>query len=109
MATFTSIFSPIGGSTAGGTTADQTGTLATVTSSAELVVGYNTVFAINATGDINIRFGNAGMPAASAADFRIPSNVVATYPLNRQHDRIRIFNPTGGNVTFWIQPMSVAS
>lgn len=108
MAIFAAIFSPIGGATASGATADVTATLATVTSSAEIVLGLNTLFAINATGDVHIRFGNAGMPAASTADFRIPGGVVATYPLNRNHDRIRIFNPSAGNTTYWIQPLTSA-
>jgi hypothetical protein len=105
MAIYTSIFVPVGGSTAGATTADINATLATVTSSAEIVLGRYQLFAINANGDINIRFGGAGMPAAAATDFRIPNGVVATYQVPVQWDRMRIFNPTGGNVTYWIQPL----
>lgn len=105
MATFAAIFVPAGGAST--STADKTGTLTTVTSSAEIVFGRYQMFAINANGDINIRFGVAGMPAASTADFRIPSGVVATYQFS-QNDRIRIFNPTGGNVTYWIQPLQAS-
>lgn len=105
MAIFTSIFIPVGGSTAGSTTADLNGTILTVSSSAEIVLNRYTIFAINANGDVNIRFGNSGMPAAAATDFRIPSGVVATYQVPAQWDRFRLFNPTGATVTYWIQPM----
>jgi hypothetical protein len=105
MAIYTSIFVPVGGATANTTTADISATLATVTASAEIVLGRYQIFAINANGDINIRFGNAGMPAATTADFRIPNGVVATYQVPLNWDRFRIFNPTGGNVTYWIQPL----
>ena len=83
---------------------DQSATLATVTATAELVLGGNgRVFSINATGDINIRVGNAGMGAPTAANYRIPANSVATFDLNVGADRIRIFNPTGGTITYYIQ------
>jgi hypothetical protein len=103
MAIFTSIFIPVGGGSA--STPDVSATLATVTSSAEIVLNRYSIFAFNANGDTNIRFGNAGMPAAAATDFRIPSGVIAVYQVPAQWDRMRIFNPTGGNVTYWIQPM----
>lgn len=109
MATFTSIFTPKGGSTGASTTSDINGTIATVTSSAEIVLNRYTIFAINATGDVNIRFGNAGMPAAAATDFRIPAGVVATYQIPAQYDRIRLFNAGGGTITYWIQPMTQAA
>lgn len=105
MATFSSIFVPAGASTSGSTTADKNGTIATVTSSAEIVLGRYQIFAINATGDINIRFGNAGMPAAAATDFRIPSGVIATYQIPAQYDRFRLYNAGGGTITYWIQPL----
>lgn len=108
MAIFTSIFVPKGGSTAGSTTNDLTATIATVTSSAEIVLGRYTIFAINANTDLNIRFGNSGMPAASVADFRLPANAIAVYQVPAQWDRLRVFNPSGGNSTYWIQPLSAA-
>jgi hypothetical protein len=103
MAIFTSIFVPVGGGST--TTADSSATLATVTSSGEIVLNRYSIFAFNANGDTNIRFGNAGMPAAAATDFRIPSGVIAVYQVPQQWDRMRIFNPTGSNVIYWIQPM----
>lgn len=105
MATFTSIFTPVGGSTASSATADLTGTLSTDTSSGEIVLGRYTIFAINANADINIRCGNSGMPAASSADFRIPAGVVATYAVPEQWDRIRLYNNTASGLTYWIQPL----
>lgn len=105
MAIFTSIFVPVGGSTAGSTTADLSSTISATTSSAEIVLGRYTIFAINANGDINIRCGNSGMPAAAATDFRIPGGIIATYQVPEQWDRIRLYNPTAGTVTYWIQPL----
>jgi hypothetical protein len=105
MAIFTSIFIPVGGSTASAATADLTGTITTLTSTSEIVLGRYTLFALNANGDINIRCGNAGMPAAAATDFRLPNGTTVTYQVPAQWDRIRLFNNTGGSVTYWIQPL----
>lgn len=105
MAVFTGIFSPVGGSTSTAATADQSATIATVTSTGEIVLNRYTIFAINATGDVNIRFGNAGMPAAAATDFRIPNGVVATYAIPAQYDRFRLFNAGASTITYWIQPL----
>jgi hypothetical protein len=63
------------------------------------------LFALNATGDINIRCGNSGMPAAAATDFRIPAGTTVTYQVPSQWDRIRLFNPNAGSVTYYIQPL----
>lgn len=105
MATFTSIFIPVGGSTSSAATADLNGTVNAASSSAEIVLGRYQIFAINASGDVNIRFGNSGMPAAAATDFRIPSGVVATYQVPEQWDRLRLFNNGASAITYWIQPM----
>ncbi len=105
MAVFSSILVPAGASTAGSTTADKTGTITTAASSAEIVLGRYQLFAINATGDLNIRFGNSGMPAAAATDFRIPAGVIATYQIPAQYDRFRLFNAGGSTITYWIQPL----
>jgi hypothetical protein len=105
MATFTSIFIPVGGSTAGATTADLSGTVTNGASSGEIILGRYQIFAINANGDINMRFGSSGMPAAAATDFRLPNGVVVTYQVPAQWDRMRIWNPGTGSITYWIQPM----
>lgn len=108
MATNLGIFSPSGGSTIGSTTADQTVVIVGAASSAEIVLGRHQLFALNANGDMNIRFGNVGMPVASNADFRIPSGFVATYRMSSHYDRMRIFNPNAGSITVWIQPLNAA-
>jgi hypothetical protein len=105
MAIFNSIFVPVGGSTASASTADLNGTITTVTSSGEIVLGRYQLFAINANGDVNIRFGNAGMPAAAATDFRIPNGIVVTYQIPAQYDRFRLYNAGGSTITYWIQPL----
>jgi hypothetical protein len=105
MATFTSIFVPVGGATLNSTTADLSGTISGTSSTGEIVLNRYTIFAVNATGDINIRCGNSGMPAAAATDFRIPAGVVATYAVPEQWDRIRLYNAAGTSVTYWIQPL----
>lgn len=109
MATFDSIFSPVGGSTSGSTTADLTGSVSATSSSAEIVLGRYQIFAINASADVNIRCGNSGMPAAAATDFRIPGGVVATYAVPAQWDRIRLYNSGGSSATYWIQPLTRAT
>ena len=105
MAIYTSIFSPVGGATANSNTADLSATLGGTTSTAEIVLNRYTLFAINATGDINIRCGNSGMPAAAATDFRIPAGTTATYAVPEQWDRIRLYNAGASSITYWIQPL----
>ena len=106
MATLSSILVPVGGSTAGSSTADISASIGGTSSSAEIVLGRYQHFAINANSDINIRFGNSGMPAAAATDFRIPAGVIAIYKIPMQYDRFRLFNAAAGSVTYWIQPLS---
>jgi hypothetical protein len=105
MAIFTGIFVPVGGSTAGSTTADLSAAITATTSSAEIVLGRYTLFAINANGDVNMRCGNSGMPAAAATDYRIPAGTVAVYQVPEQWDRIRLYNPGAGSINYWIQPL----
>jgi hypothetical protein len=95
MATFQSIFVP-------DSTTDQSATLGATTSTAEIVLGANTKIAIIASGAFNIRFGNAGMGAASATNFQIPSSAIAEYDLGDHQDRLRIFNPGASTITYWI-------
>lgn len=95
MSTFDSIFYPTGEIT--------TATLATVTSTAEIVLGNNRVFAITSSDDIRIKFGNSGMAAAAAGDFPVWASSYARYDTGSHQDRIRLFNPTGATITYWIQ------
>lgn len=103
MATPTSIFIPIN-STA------QSSTINTVSSSAEILPStagaHNVIFSINGNQDLCIAFGNSGMAAATATNFRIPAGVVATFDLSDQYDRIRLYNPSGSTATYWIMQLS---
>lgn len=71
-------------------------------STAEIVLGTNCIFAINATADINIKFGNSGMGAAAATDYRIPANQQTTLDTGSAFDRIRVF----GTASVSIQKLS---
>jgi len=84
LATQTSIFHPNSDNI---NSAPTTGT-----STAEIVIGKNRLFAINADQDVYLAFGNAGMSAASTANWRLPANVIATFDLADAFDRIRAFN-----------------
>ena len=79
-------------------------TLGAATSSAEIVLGTNRIFVINATADVNIRFGNAGMVAAAATDYRIPSGQQITFDTGDAFGSIRIFSTPGA--TYFIQKLS---
>lgn len=85
---------------------DASAALAGTTSTAEIIYGAGEVIAINASGDINIKFGASGMTAAAATNFRIPGGVVATYVFGNGSDRIRLFNPGATSVTYYIQVLS---
>jgi hypothetical protein len=70
--------------------------LAAITSSAEVLLGPNVIFAINATKDITIAFGATGMGAALATDgFRIPANSTFTFDMGRSLTAFRVFNLDG--------------
>lgn len=101
MATYTSIFVPE--SSGAANTSDLNGTVGNGAASGEIVLGKNRTFAINASGDVNIIFGNSGVKTPTAANFRIPSGVIATYDTGDSSDRIRLFNNGAGSITYWIQ------
>jgi len=77
----------------------QNATIGAAASTGEIVLGKNAIFAINATADINIKFGNAGMAAAAATDYRIPANQQTTLDTSDTFDRIRVFSTPGGNLS----------
>lgn len=107
MALTSAILAPVGSS--GGTQsnrADLSAAISGTTSTAEIAMGAYQYFVINASGDINVRFGPVGLPAATAADYRIPSGAQNLYPVSKQNPSIRIFNPGAGSVTYWIQFLS---
>lgn len=104
MAVFAALLAPAGSSTGTQSSrSDLTGTILTTASSAEILMGAYQYIAINANGDMNIRFGGTGLPAATASDFRIPANTIAVYPISKMNPAIRIFNPGGSTITYWIQ------
>lgn len=99
MATFSSIFIPRGNET-------SSASLAATTSTAEIVLAKDTIFAVNATADINIKFGVSGMSAAASTDFRIPAGTTATFDLGYAYDRIRLYNAGAASLNYFILPLS---
>lgn len=99
MATFSAVFSF-------NAEAAITAALGATTSTAEIVLGNDRKFAITATGAFNVKMGISGMTAAAAGDFEFPGAAVFTIATNNAQDRIRIFNPGGSSINYWIQPLS---
>ena len=85
-----------------GPDAPLTAAVAATTSTAEIQLGSNSLSIIVATGDMHIAFGTAGMAASSASYFRIPANMVFHCLMPRNCDRIRLYNPGGGSITYHI-------
>ena len=95
MATFTSIFVP---------GADATYTVAGTTAGATKTLGKRSLFAINATGDINIVFFNAANAIVpTASNYRIPSGVTAVYDLSDFYDSYAVYNPGASTINVWTQ------
>ena len=87
--------------------APTTATLGGTTSSGEIVLGVDRQFAITATNAFNLVMGNSGMSAASASNFEFPGSAVFTLSTSGGNDRIRIFNPGGTSITYWVQPLAL--
>lgn len=100
MATFTSIFHP---ATAIPT---KVASLAGTSSSAELDFPNRRIIAIEATGDINVAFGNSGMAAASATGWLIPAGSTHQFDLGTEWSAIRVFNPGATAVDVYIMELS---
>lgn len=83
-----------------------TATLGATTSTSEIVLGFDRKFAVTATGAFNLKMGTTGMTAAAATDFEFPASAVFTIATTSATDRIRIFNPGAGNISYWIQPLA---
>jgi hypothetical protein len=98
MATFLTYAVPSG---AAATTAAGTGA-----STGEIVLYKNALFLFSVTGSTgaNIKFGNAGMPAAAATDFLVPNGTVVQFDLGTAYDRIRVF--AAATATYSIQILS---
>lgn len=85
---------------------DASASLAATTSTAEISLGPYAVVNISASGPINIKFGKTGMTAAAATNFQVPANTIVTYQVSKSEPFIRIFNPGGGSINYWIQFLS---
>jgi len=78
-----------------------TATLGAAASTAEIILGTNATFRITCAGDFHVRFGNAGMAAATVADFQYAAGTVTDLFTGDHTDRIRVFSTAGG--VYWIQ------
>jgi hypothetical protein len=85
--------------------APTTASLAATTSTADIVLGGDSVTLLSATGDIHIRVGYAGQIGASSASYtRIPANTLFWVYLNRGNDRIRLYNPGASSINYCLTP-----
>lgn len=76
-------------------------------SSAEQALGYNQIFAINATQDITIRFGLPGFSsAAGTADFRIPAGSTMVFDTGTAYTSFKVYNLGTSACNIYIQPLS---
>lgn len=99
MALFDAVLVPAGAAT-------KISALGASASSAEVLLGANKLFAVSATDAVHIVFGQTGMAAADAADFRIPAGVVAVWDTGHEFTHARFFNSTGAAIDIYIQPLS---
>lgn len=69
--------------------------------------GAGEIFAMNSDKDIMIKFGVPGsVPAATAADFRIPAGVTVEFTMDRNWTSYKIFNNGAATATIWAQPLN---
>jgi len=75
----------------------------------EIALGMDVQYAINATGDITIRWGPAGnVPAAGNNDWRIPANTPVTLDTGRAWTSFTVYNQSASNaVDVYILPLSI--
>lgn len=100
MATFQAIFVPAT------PTPTKSAGLGGTTSTAEIVFNNNAIIAVQATGNCQIRFGNAGMAAADNTAWFIPSGATQEFDLGSAYDRVRIFNPGASAIDVYIMQLS---
>lgn len=100
MATFQAVFVPAAANPT------KVAALGATTSTAELVFNNNAIIAVQATGNCQIRFGNAGMAAADNTAWFVASGSIQEFDLGNAYDRIRIFNPTAGNIDVYVMQLS---
>ncbi len=80
--------------------------IVTTASSAEQLLGKNQLFAIHATDSFHLRFGVTGMGAGVATDFLLPGGQIHVFDTGQAFTHVRVFNDSGGNIDFYIQPLS---
>lgn len=85
--------------------AGVSGTQTTGGATAPINIGTGRVFAINATGDVQIRAGNSSV-AAVAGDFRIPANQTFVFSTSPDNQYISLYNNSGGTITYNIGYLS---
>jgi hypothetical protein len=59
------------------------------------------VIVINATQDVNIRFGSASSVAAVSTDFRIPQNQTFTFTVHADSRYFSLYNGSGTTATYY--------
>lgn len=98
MATFASIL-------ALSTDAANSGTIASGVATPAMLVNNTAslqrrIIAINATGDVTIRFGNSSV-VATVTDFRIPANQTFTFDTGQENGYFSLFNLAGTTTTYY--------
>ena len=83
--------------------------LGATTASSTLTFNQNAIIAVEASGAVNIVFGNAaaGMPTADATGWLIQAGAVAEFDLG-QWDSVAIWNPGASTVDVYIMPLGRA-
>lgn len=76
--------------------------LTAATSTAEIVLGNNVTFVVWGTQQINVRFGPAGLGAATATDFGIPANTLVILDTGEEFKSIRVFNNGSGAADIYV-------
>lgn len=85
---------------------NKNGTIGAGVSSAEIDIGNNRIFILNADQDVMIKFGQTGMGAAAATDFRIIANTYAPFDMGNNVRFIRLFNNGASTANWFIQYLS---
>ena len=98
MSTFASVLHPV--------PENKNGTVGAGVSSAEISIGNNRIFVLNADQDVMIKFGLTGMSAATATDFRIMANTYVIFDMGTQVGFIRLFNNGASTANWFVQYLS---
>jgi hypothetical protein len=104
MATYQSVFIPAT------TIPTKIAALGATTASSIQTFSKYAILAIEATGNINVTFGNAAGPAvtATATGWLIQSGAVAEFELGSEWDSVWIYNPGASAVDVYIYMLSRA-